>query len=132
MAKEKADQARPGAWTGERHPSPPHWSVGCFRHDGRPASYAGFPDDLLDRRDALDDLQPAVHAQRQHALFDRGVADLRGTDVLEDQLAQVLGHEHHLVQTLAAAEAGAVALVAALAPEERDLAEARVQREVLE
>ena len=40
-------------------------------------------------RDALDHLEPAVHAQRQHALLDGGLPDLGGADVLHDQLRSV-------------------------------------------
>ena len=49
----------------------------------------GLADDLFERRDALHHLEPAVHAQREHPFLDRRVPDLRGADVLHDQLAQL-------------------------------------------
>src|SRR5688500_17050485 len=69
-------------------------------------------DDLLQRGDPLQDLEPAVHAEGQHSFVDRAVADLGGADVLDDELPDVRGHGHHFVETLAAIELRLGALVA--------------------
>src|SRR5688500_8203461 len=68
-------------------------------------------DDLLQRRDTLEHLEPAVHAKRQHPFADRAILDLGGADVLENQLPQMRGHEHDFVETLTALQPGAVALL---------------------
>src|SRR5690349_8504366 len=49
---------------------------------------ARLTDDLLQRRDTLQHLEPPVHAERQHSFFGRAVLDLRRADVLENQLPQ--------------------------------------------
>src|ERR1035437_389723 len=102
------------------------------KHGTSTASCGGLPDDLLERGDALQDLQPAVHAQRQHAVLDGAVLDLHGAHVLEDQLAELRGHEHHFVQPLAALQPGAAACVAAGSLAEPPPADLRVERAVLE
>src|ERR1035437_1379839 len=76
------------------------------------ASCGGLPDDLLKRGDALQDLQPAVHAQREHAVLDGACLDLHRADALEDEFAELRRLEHHLVQALAALQPGPAACVA--------------------
>src|SRR5438093_36468 len=66
-----------------------------------PLAGRGFLDDFFQRRDALLDLDHAVHAQRQHALLDGDVAQLFGRAALQDAAAQRAGQRHHLVQPLA-------------------------------
>src|SRR5687768_13760189 len=94
-------------------------------------SYAGLTDHLLERGNPLEHLEPPVHAQGEHPVGDRGVADLGRTDVHEDLLAQVGGHEHDLVDALTTLEPTG-ALIAAAATEERQLADPRVETEILE
>src|SRR5687767_10536723 len=50
---------------------------------------ARLTDDLLQRRDTFQHLEPAVHAEGQHPLVDGAILDLGRADVLEDQLPQV-------------------------------------------
>src|SRR5688500_20285989 len=88
--------------------------------------------DLLERRYSFENLQPPVHAEREHAVFNGAVANLHGADVLQDQPAQLGTHRHHFVETLPPFEARAGAGVASLTPEERQLADAGVERESLE
>src|SRR6185437_15482769 len=92
------------------------------RDSGKGPLCSRFPDYLLEGRDALQDLEPAVHAERQHAVLDRAVLDLGRADVLQDQLPELRRHEHDFVETLTALEPGAVALLAACALEERYVA----------
>src|SRR6185437_1427794 len=99
---------------------------------GQAALRAGLPNHLLRRRDPLHHLEPRVHAERQHALFDRAVADLDGADVLHDELPDLRRHHHDFVHALASLEARAVALIAAAATEETELADLRVEAHVLE
>src|SRR4029450_13010622 len=96
---------------------------GCWPFLLRP----GLANYLLQRRDSLQHLEPAVHAQRQHAILDGGVADLASADVLKNQTSQSGCHRHHFVQALTSLQSGAAAQVAALALEERKLADRGVE-----
>src|SRR5215216_3450622 len=91
-----------------------------------------FANDLLERGDSLQHLEPAVHAQRQHALVDGAVADLSRAEVLEDQPPDARRHEHHLVQALTSLEPRPGTRVAAPALEERELADRGIEREPLQ
>src|SRR6188508_1724494 len=73
----------------------------------------GDAEDLLRRRDAVENLRDAGHAESQHALLDRGGLELRGRRALEDHLLQAVGEAHDLVERDAALVAGAVARAAA-------------------
>src|SRR5687768_10355193 len=94
--------------------------------------YGRLADDLFERRDPLHDLEPSIHAECQHPLIDGAIVDLRGADVLEDQLPDVRRHEHDFVESLTSLEPAAGALLAPLAPEEGQLADAGVERQVRE
>src|SRR4051812_7075859 len=97
-----------------------------------PPLRARLSNHLLGGRDPLHDLEPGVHAEREHALFDGRVANVRGADVLHHQLAQGWRHHHHLVDTLTALEAGAITRVAAAALEEAELPDLGVEAEGLQ
>src|SRR3990172_2060390 len=54
----------------------------CAAHG---ASGAGLAEDLFARHHALEDLEPSVHAEREHAILDAAFLDLGGADVLQDE-----------------------------------------------
>src|SRR6267142_4222364 len=81
-------------------------------------SGCGFFDDFFERSHALLDLQHPVHAQREHAFFDREVAQLFGRGTLQDLSAQRARQRHHFVQSLPAAVTGAGAGITPRAFEE--------------
>src|SRR5262249_4227647 len=62
------------------------------------------PGDLVERRDSVQDLAPAVLPQRNHAFFERLVANLRGVDTLHAHLADRIAGNHQLEDPRAAAE----------------------------
>src|SRR6478672_12179486 len=82
-------------------------------------SRRGFADDLLQRTNPLEYFQPAIHAEREHSLFDGDLLNFCGARALHDQLSQVGRHVHHFVKTLPSLEAGAIALLASLSPKYR-------------
>src|SRR5712692_2759940 len=79
------------------------------------------PENLLDRGGAFAGALPAVHAQRDHAARDGVLADVAGGGVLQDEAPGVLVEDEQLVDPAAAAVAGAVTFLAALAAEQRDV-----------
>src|SRR5688572_32432548 len=78
---------------------------------------------LLERYDAFHDLEPTVHAQREHPTLHRGNLELFARCIVEDVLPQLGGHRHHFVETLPALHAYAVAVIATTTLEERQLAD---------
>src|SRR4051794_15454652 len=90
-----------------------------------------FPHHLLDRRVPLHDLEPGIHAQRQHAFLDRRVAQLRCAAVLHDAATQRWRHHHDFVHASAPLHAGSIAGIAALSAEITELAELGVERQVV-
>src|SRR5258708_7824956 len=66
-------------------------------------------EDFLCRRHAVEHLENAAHAQRQHACFDRRGLELGRRRALEDHLLQVVGEAHDLVERDASLVARAVA-----------------------
>src|SRR5687767_15963875 len=70
-----------------------------------------FPCDFLDRRDAFHHLAESAAAQRDHSFFHGLALQLERRCADENQLAELLGHFHDLVQTDTAPVAGAVAPV---------------------
>src|SRR5206468_8551310 len=87
---------------------------------------------LLHRRNPLDHLHPRVHAEREHSLFDRTIADLGGAGVHDDHPANLRTHRHHLVYALASLQPRAAARIAASALEEAELSDRRIERQVLQ
>src|SRR5690606_8608822 len=72
--------------------------------------------DLGDGGDAAGDLDRAVVAQRLHPPRDRVLLDGVGIDVLENHLADLVVHEHELVDAGPPPEPGTVAVLAPLRP----------------
>src|SRR5262249_60105390 len=68
--------------------------------------------DFFDRGDAFHHLQQAAPAQRDHPVVDRLAPELERRGADEDQLADLLGDFHHLVEADASAVAGVVVAVA--------------------
>jgi len=103
------------------------------RGNRQPRRWLGgrLADHLLGRRDPLDDLEPGVHAESEHPFIDRKVANLVRADVLHDELSNRLRHHEHFIDALAPLEARAITGIAAFAPEESNLADLRVEAELL-
>ncbi len=81
----------------------------------------GLADYLIERCDALQYLQPAIHAERQHSLFDGRLLDLGGARALHDQLSEFWGHVQDLVQPLTTTEPRSVTLLASLTAKNREV-----------
>src|SRR5260370_1492503 len=89
-----------------------------------PGLRQGNPEDFLDGGGAVDDLEEAGLAEGPHALALGDLAELRGGGVAEDEVAELGGDGHDLVDGDAAPHAGEVSGGAALAPVEGAGAEA--------
>src|SRR5436853_4721015 len=72
----------------------------------------GEPGHFFQCGQAAHDLAFAVIEQRLHAARPGGLADLAGRGAVEGQLADLVGHLHHLEDALPAAEAGLAAALA--------------------
>src|SRR5687767_8428682 len=68
--------------------------------------------DFLDAGDAVVDGEQTALAERAHAALFGFVAEDLGAGVLDDQIAHLVIEQHDLVDALAAAVAGVVALLA--------------------
>src|SRR5262245_47746876 len=108
--------------------SDPLWSTRVFSSSGSvailvlcqlPVSSSrllhGFSRHFLDRRHALHDLPQTAAAERDHALVHGLPFELERRSPHENQLAELLGDFHDLVEADAPLVAGAIAPVAALA-----------------
>src|SRR3954464_1566844 len=71
----------------------------------------GVLNDLIDRGDAVQNLEPSVAAERTHASFHRSLHDLPTADAVGGELADFIRGDHQLVN----AEAASITRVAALA-----------------
>src|SRR5664279_2781610 len=76
------------------------------------------PEDLFEAGDAGGDLAEPVGAQRDHPLHDRHLLEVVGRAPLDDQLLDLLGDEHHLVEREPAPVARLAATAAADVAEE--------------
>src|SRR5262245_7356226 len=85
-----------------------------------PGLLDGLPYDFLDRRHSALDLAQTAHAERNHPFVDRLAPQLESRGADENELAQLLGYFHHLVQANAAFVPGVVAALAAFAAHRRD------------
>src|SRR5690606_11393990 len=81
----------------------------------------GLPHYLLQRRYALQHLQPAIHSQGEHSFLDCHIPDRCSTLALNHHPAQRGTHRHHFVQSLPSLHAEPAAVVAARALEVRQL-----------
>lgn len=73
----------------------------------------GDPGDFLDAGDALDRSAIAALAERDEALFQRDVTDLRGAGAFNTELANGIGRAKQLVNADSAREPGLATIAAA-------------------
>src|SRR3712207_7816821 len=60
--------------------------------------FRSFAHHLFNRGDAASNLVQPRLAQRDHAVLDGALAQLKGGSADQDQLANLVGHLHHLVE----------------------------------